>query len=218
MNPKRGRPASVDPSKIKEVILKYKEIINNNNNVISKTHDIWNIIARELENKITSNGLYVFVMFNRYGVKNAILNKEVCNDKCVSASESLLSNSSSNWNEVSITSSPDVYSENAYSEKHLVISLLKEDFTNLLVEKIYKRREKGKMYYRLRKVLQPGKWQELITNKFWEATHMKCGFQFKNHYISADEKTGVINGKIVMNSKILENSENFVNLIIAMLE
>lgn len=84
-------------------------------------------------------------------------------------------------------------------------SLLKEDFTNLLVEKLYKRRinEKGKIYYRLHKVLQLGKWQELITNKFWEAKHIKCGFQFKNHYISADAKTDVINGKIVMNGKIL---------------
>jgi len=58
------------------------------------------------------------------------------------------------------------------------------------------------MYYRLRKVLQPGKRQELITNKFWDATHMKCGFQFKNHYISADAKSGVINSKIIINGKI----------------
>lgn len=198
MNPIRGRPGKVDPSKIKEAILKYKNIINNNNNIISKTHDIWNIIARELENKVTSNNLYVFTMCNRYGIKNVILNKDTCNDKCVSASESLLSDSS-NWNEGSVTCSPDD------NEKHLTISLLREDFTNLLVEKVYKRRvnEKGKMYYRLRKVLHPGKWQELLTNKFWEATHMKCGFQFKNHYISADARTGTINGKIVMNDMIL---------------
>jgi len=58
--------------------------------------------------------------------------------------------------------------------------------------------KKGK-HYRLRKVLQRGKWQELITNKFWEATRMKCAFQCKNHYICTDAKTGIINGKIVMN-------------------
>ena len=39
----------------------------------------------------------------------------------------------------------------------------------------------------------------MITDKFWEATHMKCGFQFKNHYISADAKSGVINGKLIVN-------------------
>ncbi|XP_039310233.1 uncharacterized protein LOC113005626 [Solenopsis invicta] len=76
-----------------------------------------------------------------------------------------------------------------------VISLLRTEFTNLLTEKVYKRNviNAGKTYYRLRTVLQPGKWQEMITDKFWEATHMKCGFQFKNHYISGDAKSGVIN-------------------------
>lgn len=67
-----------------------------------------------------------------------------------------------------------------------------------MTEKVYKRKinNKGKTYYLLRKVLQPGKWQEVITDKFWEATRMKCGFQFKNHYISADAKSGVISGKL----------------------
>lgn len=50
--------------------------------------------------------------------------------------------------------------------KNILLFLLREDFTNLLVEKVYKRiNEKGKTY-RLRKVLQLSKWQELITNKF----------------------------------------------------
>lgn len=134
-------------------------------------------------------------MCNRYGIKNVILNKDACNDKSVSVSESMLSDTS-NWSEKSVNCS-----SNANDKKHLTISLLREDFTNLLVEKVYKRRinERGKTYYHLRKVLQPGKWQELITNKLWEATRMKCAFQFKNHYISTDAKTGIINGKIVMN-------------------
>ena len=191
MNPARGRPGKVDPLKIKKTILKYKNIINNNNKIISKTHDVWKVIAQELENKVTTNNLYVFTMC-RYGVKNEILNKDAC--KCISASESLL-NDSFSWDEGSINCSSDA---NKYDKKHIVISLLREDFTNLLIEKVYKRQIKGKTFYRLRKVLQPGKWQELITNKFWEATHMKCAFQFKNHSISTDAKTGVINGKIVL--------------------
>lgn len=208
MNSVRGRQGKIDPLKMKEVILKCKDIINNNNSIISKTYDVWNVIARKLGSKVSTDNLYVFTMCNRYNTKSEILNEEHSKSETrVSANESAVSDDS-NWNERSISCSPG----ESYNEKYFVISLLREDFTNLLCDKIYKRRvkEKGKTYYRLRKVLQPGKWQELITDKFWEATRMKCGFQFKNHYISADAKTGTINGKIIMNGKILQNSKNFL--------
>lgn len=129
-------------------------------------------------------------MCNRYDIKDMIFNKVSCNDESLRSETAL--NDSSKCDEKSMNSSLDD------SIKFFVISLLREDFTNLLTEKVYKRQinDKGKTYYRLRKVLQPGKWQELITDKFWEATHIQCGFRFKNHYISEDAKSGVINGKI----------------------
>lgn len=194
MNPVRGRPGKINLEKMKEAIIKYKDILNNNNKIISKTHDVWKLIAQDLGNKVTTNNLYVFTMCNRHNIKNLILNKTLCNDK--SANESALSDSLIS-NEKSICSSAD----DDTTEKVFVISLLREEYINLLTEKVYKRQtnKNGKTYYRLRKVLQPGKWQELITDKFWEATHMKCGFRFKNHYISADAMSGLINGKIIMN-------------------
>lgn len=193
MPPVRGRPGKVHSEKMKEAILKYKDIVKNNNNIVSKTHDVWTTIAQDLENKVTSNNLYVFTMCNRHNIKDLIFDK-VCKD--ISANESTLSTiSDSNFNESSTYISDHSRTENFY-----VISLLREEFINLLTEKVYKRHinNKGRTYYRLRKVLQPGKWQEVITDKFWEATRMKCGFQFKNHYISADAKSGVINGKFII--------------------
>lgn len=60
MYSKRSRPGAINPDKIKETILKYKDIINNNNTIISKTHNIWNVMAQELNNKVTSNNLCVY--------------------------------------------------------------------------------------------------------------------------------------------------------------
>lgn len=136
-------------------------------------------------------------MCNRYNIKNLIFNKVSCDDKSLSASESVLTDSS-NWNEISTQNLSITSDEN--QENVIVIFLLREDFTNLIKEKVYKRQinKKRKTYYRLRKVLEPGKWQDLITDKFWQATRMKCAFQFKNHYISADTKSGVINGKLIL--------------------
>jgi len=90
MPPVRGRPGKVNPEKIKEAILKYKDIVKNNTNIVSKTHDVWSAIAQDLKNEVTANNLYVFTMCNRYNMKDIIFNK-VCNDKDVSANESTLS-------------------------------------------------------------------------------------------------------------------------------
>lgn len=62
MHPIRGRPRKVDPIKIKEAILKYKDIIKNENKIISKMDDLWNRIAQDLDNKVTSNCLYTFTV------------------------------------------------------------------------------------------------------------------------------------------------------------
>jgi hypothetical protein len=94
MCPVRGRPGKVNVERIKEAILKYKDIIKNKNKIISKTHDVWNIIAQDLNNKMTANSLYVFTMCNRHNIKDLIFNEVPRNDTSVSASESALSDSS----------------------------------------------------------------------------------------------------------------------------
>lgn len=135
MNPLRGRPGKISPLLIKKTILKYKDVITQQNKIVSKTHEIWNVIAKELENKVTNNNLYVFTMCNRYAIKEEIFNKEWRNDEIVSVNLSLLSDSSSEWNENS-----ENCSDSTYNEKLFIINLLREDFKNLLTEKVYKRR------------------------------------------------------------------------------
>jgi hypothetical protein len=144
MPPVRGRPGRVDPGKIKSTILKYKDIVKNNSNIVSKTHDVWNVIAKDLENKVTTNNLYVFTMCNRYNIKDIIFDK-LCNDK--DANESALSDLNLTESSVNISSDGSNMKQHFY-----VISLLRKEFTNLLTEKVYKRNVKGKTYYRLRTV------------------------------------------------------------------
>lgn len=185
---KCGRPGIINPDKIKEAILKYKDIVKKNNTIVSKTHDIWKLIAQDLDNKVTTNNLYVFTKCNRYNIKDIIFNMS-CNNNSKVENKSVLSGNADS-SEISLYDSPD-----KTANKQFVILLLRETFKNLITKKIYKREIKKKTYYRLRKVLKAGKWQEVITKKIWETTHMKCGFQFKNHYISTDAKSGFINGK-----------------------
>ena len=80
MKTMRGRPGKVDPEKMKEAVVKYKYVINNNNTIVSKNNEIWKTIARELGSNVTSKSVYVFVMCNRYNVKNEIINQVSSND------------------------------------------------------------------------------------------------------------------------------------------
>lgn len=42
--------------------------------------------------------------------------------------------------------------------------------------------------------LVPGEWTNFITSAVWSETKLKCGFNFKNHYVPGGN-AGYINGK-----------------------
>jgi len=50
------------------------------------------------------------------------------------------------------------------------------EFEELIILKSYKRTKKSKVRNRIWKCLQPGNWEEFITNKIWDVMRLKCGF------------------------------------------
>lgn len=56
MNPIRSRMEKINLKKITEAIMKYEHINNNNNNIVSQTHDIWNIVVQDFVNELRSLG------------------------------------------------------------------------------------------------------------------------------------------------------------------
>jgi len=69
------------------------------------------------------------------------------------------------------------------------------EFEELIILKSYKRTNKNKVRNRIWKCLRPGIWEEFITNKIWDVMRLKCGFRFRNHYLSNIGISGHINGK-----------------------
>jgi len=70
------------------------------------------------------------------------------------------------------------------------------EFEELIILKSYKHTNKNKLRNRIWKCLRPGIWEEFIyTNKIWDVMRLKCGFRFRNHYLSNNGISGHINGK-----------------------
>lgn len=41
----------------------------------------------------------------------------------------------------------------------------------------------------------PWVWQEVITDKIWHLTRLKCGYNFRHHYVPLNGRNGYINGE-----------------------
>jgi len=55
--------------------------------------------------------------------------------------------------------------------------------------------QRNKMRKRIWKTLRPRILEEFFTDKILNATHLRCGFQFRNHYLSNIGTSRYINGK-----------------------
>jgi len=76
--------------------------------------------------------------------------------------------------------------------------------------------QRNKMRKRIWKTLRPGIWEEFFTDKIWDATHLRCGFQFRNHYLSNVGTSGYINGKykfLIIKLFSLKRSYTYMNIL-----
>lgn len=209
---KRGRPRLHDEELIVSAILKYKENLINTDNktIVSKNSKIWMTISHQLNNVISTNALYTLTVKNRFGLKDQILGKTYINQ----ISELNVSSDFSS-SKISAASPLNESDDTNYSIKMI---FGKSELENLIITKQYTRSEKSRPYIRFRKyeILQPGMWQQLVTEKLWSSYKIKCGYNFKrnkvyNNIITIEGKCNcgsVING--VINNVNLE-TDNIMN-------
>lgn len=67
---------------------------------------------------------------------------------------------------------------------NFTIMISRQAFEELIEFKSYKRMQWNKVGNRIWKTLRPGLWEEFITSKIWDSIQLKCGFKFRNHYLS----------------------------------
>jgi hypothetical protein len=182
----RGRPRKIEPETVVEVILKYKEqVLLPSNTIVAKHDKIWEVMSQELGDAILPSSLYTFATCNTYGIRDKLTNRPRqsadFNDS-VTRSESELGVSNH-----SITST-----DGNAKILHFYIFFDDSEFDNLLITKTYQRtvKHQAKVYSRVRTVLDPGTWEEVFSEKIYDASRLQCGFNFRNHWIANDRKSG----------------------------
>lgn len=71
-----------------------------------------------------------------------------------------------------------------------IITLSQREFQSLLDTKIYGKRTCTRF--------KSGEWEDLIAKKIWNATRIKCGINFKGHYLTQTGAYGRIDGKEIL--------------------
>lgn len=183
MSFQRGRPRILSEVLVKSTIFKYaKEIVTNDNKIISKTNQIWIRVAEEI-GQIHLQSVYTLVVNNQFDIRTNLIKEtgsiaEERNE--VSTTSSILDRSA-----MSASSSVDSPDE---EKREVEIIFDKEEFDSLIETKQYPRSEnkRRKLQFRKYQVLKSGKWQNAITTKLWETCKLQYGYQFKRNKIFND--------------------------------
>lgn len=192
-----GRPSKVKSEDIINTVLLYKNRIIISDKIISKHDVVWFEISSALCNHITPASLYTIVSCNRYGIRDQLTGSKkvkTFSTIALNLSDSIDSNMSD-----SIVNEKSIESINEKEPINFIITIPKHEFEELITFQTYKRMQRNKMRNRVWKTLRPGIWKDFITHKIWDAIQLKCGFRFRNHYLSIVDTSGYING----NYKIL---------------
>ncbi|CAH2109045.1 unnamed protein product [Euphydryas editha] len=194
---KRGRPTNIDIDLLKKIVTINKDkIIINQTSIVSKHDIIWKSISKEMNYSIKPESIYAFVNCNRYNIKSELMplqNTEI--DSEVNSSMASSKNISSDEN-----NSDDHLPDDKPLEFSFRVN--REEFSELVVEKIYQRKQGKKTNYYKQNTLKDGEWQIYVTNKIWELTRRKCGYNFKRNYVLQDKQTGNYKGSCNCTSEL----------------
>lgn len=188
-----GRQSEIPREKIVQEVLKRKcEIVSDKNKIVSKKRDVWVDLSKCFSNKIKPNSVHAMVSGNRYGMRDVLLDQI----SLVNGNESIDTNDSL------IAESNDDYIFSKKEEVNFTIKILRRDFVQM-TDPIAKRKKTipGKRpQFVQRLIFIPYIWESYFSRKIWDATSIRCGFQFKSHSLSKDGTQGIVTGKYLINN------------------
>lgn len=185
---KRGRPPKIPSQSIVDAILDESNRILIVDSVVEKGHEVWQEISANLNNSISPNSLYTYVVNNRFQVKSKLLEL----NGIVQRSD----NPSAYASDQSDTSLSDDNDSDSSAADNLIrlytIYFTPEEFQGLIEIKVRRSYRKGKLVKY--KALKSGIWEDIINDRLVGSTKITCGFGFKTHYICADGNSGSFKG------------------------
>lgn len=193
MDSKPGRKPAVPRDQLLQTIERHaKDLVIDKCKIIHKRHEIWKEISSELENKILPDTLYSIVTNNKYDVRTKIIRNFNQSLNSTSTSVECENTTAETSNELETLKDQDLGADGQY---HFTFSMTSEELDNLITTVNYSKRKDDTKTLK-KNIFKPYQWETVIIDKIWHSTHRKCGFNFKNHYITHNKTSGSINGKL----------------------
>lgn len=189
MTRRPGKPFKADRKLVISVLKKHKSaIILPNNKLVSKLNPVWGLISKELQNQLSARTLYSMVCA-------ADIRRQISEIECDGLDVSSDDGPQASQNADS-SGNPGDDSSIQPGEEIIQVWVDKEKFEELLLEKVYKRREaaRGKEYERQCTTLEPGRWQHFLHDSIWKTKKLKCGFNLHNPKMTLDGSKGSSSG------------------------
>ena len=185
-----GRKPNISVEEVKSVILRRKtEILLDDGKLVGKKNDIWKYLSADLQGKLSARTLYSKMCNQKFRT-------EVLQERPNRLS--LLTDTSDN--ERTHQSMNENINRTIGEEDFLEFTIfgVKSEYEGLLISKTYtakatsRRNQVTRFCFRL----EPGRWEDWISNKIWDITKLPCGFNCHRQYISENGASGKIEGTL----------------------
>lgn len=185
MNLKPGRKPFVTEEVVKSVILQREsEIFLDNNKLKSKSDPVWQALSNDIDGKLSAATFYSKLCNPEF--RRKIFGQSVrCHNSLHSDSQFLES-----------TVGSDNKNDSMHEKSLLEFAVFadKAEYEKLLVSKEMNYKNGTKYCYRL----EPGRWENWISEGIYYVSKVSCGFNFQKHVISADGTYGTVKGMIII--------------------
>ena len=171
-------------SEVLKVLVKEKsKIFLQDGRIVGKNAYIWKALSAELNGNLSARTLYAKTCDPSFRMKldpnSSKEDEESQSTMCMPIDK---------------TDSSKINSSLEESDLKFKLFADRLEFEKFIIEKEYDCQNKDRKRLRRFFRLKPGEWEEWLSDLIFDATKMKCGFNFVNHTIRADQKRGSING------------------------
>lgn len=195
-----GRKSSVGKEKIIAEVEKRKadivHLVNDTYKIVDKYHQVWEELSlcfgeTEGRRNLQPFSVYYMITGNRYGLRELLCRQPVGFNDNEAFTDSV------SEEELECT---DQEIFNKGETVSFCVTIESCEFEDLVHVVKRKKTVVGKRPSFCRRLaFRPGKWEIFFTDKIWNELHIRCAFQFDEHYLSTDGENGTIAGRLEIN-------------------
>lgn len=197
----RGRPAKVTQQTFIDTVVKYKDKIYVNSNIVVKENEVWKIISKEFNNLLLGTSIHSMVVGNRYQVLDKLNQTDKEPQDLTfeddTQNDSFSSKSSESSDLLNASDLEKIYNQKCVEFQSEIDSQKLEELTTVFD---YSRNtRKSTVKKRKYRRFITGVYQPFFAKQILENTQLICGWNFQNQHVNMPATQGKIDSKYSLN-------------------